>query len=178
MSYNQILKGAEAMADAKETVKQQLQMGENLLKMFSSDFSDADGLVQPVEGGCHLIWILGHLATTQDWAVSKLTGQPNRVPQKLIDLFKGGSKVAADAKRYPPRAEVEDLFRQTQAATIKALDVFDEKRWSDPSPDGVPREYFPTAGSLWGMMGTHTFWHVGQLTDIRRRLGKPQRLTE
>ena len=166
------------MADAKELVKQQLQMGENLLKMFSSDFSEAECLAPPVEGGCHLIWILGHVAGTQEWAVSKLTGQAVRMPPNLVELFKGGSKVSVDAKRYPSRAEVEDLSRRAQAATIKALDAFDEKRWSDPSPEGVPRDYFPTAGSLWGMMGTHTFWHVGQLTDIRRRLGKPQRLTE
>ena len=164
------------MAGLKDVLKQQFQMGANLVEMFSSDLSDEEYLFQPTEGGCHLTWILGHLADTQDWAVSQLTGQLRRMSEAWIELFKGGATVFGDASRYPSRAQVEGLFRDTQAATLAALDAFDEARWDDPAPQGVPRDYFPTVGSVWSLLATHTFWHIGQLTVNRRMLGKPAKL--
>ncbi len=164
------------MVGPKDVLKQQLQLGAGVLEEFTADMSDAEWMVQPGDGGCHLIWIHGHLAETQDWAVSHLTGQARRFDQKYIDLFTGGAAVDGDPAKYPSRATVQSLFRESQEMTLTALDAFDLARWDEPVPEGVPSNYFPTCGALWGMIPLHTLWHFGQVTVTRRMLGKPRRM--
>jgi hypothetical protein len=164
------------MLSPNDVIAHQLQMGANLFKMFTSDLSDEEYLFQPTEGGCHLLWILGHLAHTQEWALTNLAGQPSRMPKEMQELFSGGSTVYGDASRYPSPTEVQDLFAGTQERMLAALAAFDTARWSDPSPEGIPHEFFPTLGSMWEMLAVHTFWHFGQLTVNRRMMGKPPKL--
>jgi hypothetical protein len=164
------------MLGPNDIIAHQLQVGANLLRMFSSDLSDEEFLFQPTEGGCHLLWILGHLAHTQEWVLTSLVGQPPRMPKEMQELFGGGSTVHGDASKYPAPTEVQDLLAGTQERTLAALATFDAARWDDPAPEGVPQEFFPTLGSLWEMLAVHTFWHFGQLTVNRRMLGKPMKL--
>jgi hypothetical protein len=161
------------MTGPKDILTSQLELGGGVLEKFTADFSDDEWLFQPGDGGCHLIWIHGHLAETQDWAVSLLTGQPRRFDQKHIDLFSGGSTIVADASKYPSKATVQSMFKEAQTMTVAAIDGFDVNRWDEPAPEGAPAEFFPTAGALWNMLPLHTFWHFGQVTVARRMLGKP-----
>jgi hypothetical protein len=164
------------MVGPKDVIKHQLQMGAGLFEKFTADFSDAEWMFQPGDGGCHLTWIHGHLADTQDWAVSLLTGRARSYEQKTTDLFTGGATIEADAAKYPSRETVQSMFREAQETTLAAIDAFDVKRWDEPSPEGAPRDFFPTCGSLWGMLPLHTFWHFGQMTVARRMLGKPRQM--
>jgi len=99
------------------------------------------------------------------------------MPQATQDLFKGGSVSVADPSRYPSRVEIDELFRSGRTYAIKALEAFDEARWDDPSPGDAPAQFFPTLGSLWGMAGTHQFWHIGHLTVCRTAMKKKRILT-
>jgi len=162
--------------DAKGVIKGQMVWGANLMQLFSSDLSDDEFFFQPTAGGSHLGWILGHLAGTQDWAVANVTGQPQRLPTEINERFGFGSEISADRSRFLPRAEVEALFRDTQAHSLSVLADYDLSQWNEPTPEGVPSEYFPTMGSLWNLLPLHTFWHFGQLTVNRRMLGKPSKL--
>ena len=79
----------------------------------------------------------------------------------------------ADPAKYPSRTVVQSMFKEAQAMALQARDAYDLKHWDDPSPEGAPREFFPTCGSLWSLLPLHTFWHFGQVTVARRLLGKP-----
>lgn len=173
LTIDLIIKGKEfAMASAKDVILSQMQSGQSLLEMFTSDFSDEDYFQVPIEGANHAAWIVGHLACSGDWAVSLITGVDQRLPQATHKLFKGGSTCVPDASIYPSRKELDDLFKSAQATTIEALTMFDENKWDDPTPEQGPKQFFPTLGSFWAAQGTHPFWHLGQLTVCRRALKK------
>jgi len=156
----------------REVIKSQIGTAEYLVEKFTGDLGDDDFLHQLPEGGQTVTWILGHLACTEDWTLHHLTGEPYQIAEDLHGKFKGGSTVETDPSANPSRTEIEGIYREQRARTLAALEQSDESEWDNAAPEGLP-EVFPTVGSLWGMTATHVFWHVGQITVIRRLLGKP-----
>ena len=64
------------------------------------------------------------------------------------------------------------MFRNARDHTVEILNAFDDRKWDDPAPEGVPRELFPTMGAVWGMQATHQFWHIGHITACRAAMKK------
>lgn len=160
------------MVSAKDVVLQQLESGQMLLGLFTADLSDAEYFKPAAPGTNHAGWILGHLATSEDSLVSKITGKPRRIDEAKHSLFGGSSKCVADALKYPARGKLDELFRDSRANTIEQLGMFDMSQWESPSPEGLPTELFSTVGSVWALQATHQFWHIGQLTTCRKALNK------
>lgn len=161
------------MAKLTEVIIQQLGTGHFLLEKFTSDFSDEEYFKIPIPGTNHPAWVMGHLACSEDSAVSGIAGKEMRIAQDTHDLFKGGSECIADASKYPSRGELDEMLKNSHAHLLEALQTFDESKWNDPSPEGFPKDFFPTLGSVWAMQSTHQFWHIGQLSVCRRALSKP-----
>jgi hypothetical protein len=165
------------MFSPKVVIGHQFQSSQILIDKFTADLTDAEYFAVPVPGGNHAGWILGHIAATEDYLSSKLAGEALRVPQATHALFNGRSQCRPDASVYPSRAEIDRLFKDVRANTRQILEKFDDKRWGEPSPEGVPQALAPTAGAAWALMGTHPFWHIGQLTVNRTALHKPRVIT-
>jgi hypothetical protein len=162
------------MACAKETIRYQLGMGAMLIEQFTKDLTDAEYFKAAVPGANHAGWIVGHLAVSADSMVAQATGGQRRFDDQKHALFDGKSECKADANAYPPRKDIDEMFKNASADTIEALTTFDESKWDNPSPESMPSEFFPTVGSVWGIIATHPFWHAGQLTTNRVALGKPR----
>jgi hypothetical protein len=94
----------------------------------------------------------------------------------MHELFKGGTTCFPDAGKYPPRSELDELFRNTRAHTLESLKMFNENDATKPNTDEKGASFFPTVGALWGVIATHPFWHIGQIADCRKRLNKPPAL--
>ncbi len=165
------------MASGKDIVAGQLAAGQYLIEKFTADLTDEEFFASPVPGANHAGWILGHIAVSEDSLSAVATGSDKRIPEATQALFGGQSDCSADRSKYPSRKEIEELYRQTRARTLEALKGFDEEKWDDPSPEGWPKEVFPTLGSMWAMQGTHLFWHIGQITVSRQALKKKRVLT-
>ena len=57
----------------------------------------------------HVLWTLGHLASTYNWLSTTIdpTGATTpKLPETYKALFTGECKPTADASKYPPLAEV------------------------------------------------------------------------
>jgi len=160
------------MACWKDLILNQLQSGAYMIEKFTADLSDAEYFKPPIEGANHAGWVLGHLACTEDWAVGLASGSAMRIPQATHALFKGGSKCLADASKYPSRKALDELFLNTRAHTIEALKTFDQSKFPNPAPEGLPKELFPTLGAVWGLQATHQFWHIGQISVCRVAMKK------
>ena len=160
------------MPSAKDIILAQLQMGERLIGMFTADLSDEEYFRPAVEGTNHTAWILGHLACTEDWAVSALAGVDNRIPDTTRDLYRGASECLSDATKFASRKEIDEMFSTARARTMEALHQADEARWGDESPDTFPKPFIATVGAVWGLQATHQFWHIGQLTTCRAAMKK------
>ena len=162
------------MASPKDTIRFQLGTATMLIEKFTADLSDEEFFKAPVSGANHAGWILGHLAVSADSMVSAATGGELRFPQNMHDLFNGKSECKADASIYPSRKDIEEMFTNSNAHALEDLAKFDESKWDNPSPDSPSKDFFPTVGSYWGILSTHPFWHIGQLTTNRVAMGKPR----
>ncbi|MHC4697205.1 MAG: DinB family protein [Planctomycetota bacterium] len=165
------------MASAKDVIRNQLQNGQQLIEMYTGDLSDEEYFHPATPGTNHAAWILGHIAVSEDSLVSMITGQAKRFPQAVHDLLGPSSTCESDASKYPSRSELDEMFRNSRAHTVEALQTFDEGKWVDPAPEGLPKQFFWTAGAVWGLIGFHQFWHIGQLTTCRTVMNKKRLLT-
>ena len=161
--------------DAKDVLRNQLASGDNLIEMFSQDFSDEEYLYQLPNGGQTTLWIIGHLAVSEDWMLSKISRGEVKISPEMHEKFQGGTAPTGNAEDNPSIDEVKQLFKEQRERTLAALDESDTDTWENESPEDV-RQFFPTIGGLWSLMATHEFWHFGQLSVIRRNLEKPSAL--
>jgi len=160
------------MPGPKDVLNAQLQSGRTFYEMFTADFSDAEYFRVPVPGANHAGWIIGHVACSEDSITAQLTGSRPTIAESVQALFKGGSTCVPEPDKYPSRTEIDKLFRDSRSRTVAALSAFDESKWNLPSPGSWEKSPFPTLGALWGLQGTHQFWHLGQLTVCRQALKK------
>ena len=160
------------MTGPKDVLLQQLETSDFLFKQLLNGLSDEECFKPPVPGGNHAAWIVGHIAVSEDSMVADLTGKPKRIPEATHELFRGGSTCYAGASKYPSRKQIDELYRDARANTVESLRMFDVAKWSDPSPERYPRDLMGTAGAIWGLISTHAFWHIGQLTVCRTAMGK------
>lgn len=156
----------------KDLVLNQLQSSKWLYDTFIADFSDEEARFMPKNCN-HLNWILAHLAVSEDSIISKLSGRPQQLAESLHKDYAGGSTCRADDGMT--LAEARKLYDESNRRTAEYVKSFDDSRYGDKAPEGMP-PLFPTAGSVLGLLGTHPFWHFGQLTVIRNLLGKPRLL--
>lgn len=164
------------MASAKDVLLAQLGTGAYLFEKFTSDLSDEEYFKVPVADGNHAAWNVGHIACSEDSMVAGITGDKMHVAEDTRELFKGGSVCTPGASTYPARGDIDKMLHEARERTVDALKTFDDAKWDEPSPDDYPKEVFPTIGSIWGMIGTHQFWHIGELAVCRKALKKPPAL--
>lgn len=162
------------MASPKDVIRHQLLNSQMILEKLTRDLSDEEYFTPAVPDANHAGWILGHIAVSEDFMVGKITGTGMRLPKTTHERFNGRSQCYADPTKYPARKEIDEMFRVARARTIEGLTSFNENKWGDQSPEGVPKDFFPTLGAIWSMIGTHSFWHIGQIATNRTALKKPR----
>src|SRR5215471_5612912 len=83
-------------------------------------------MVSPTpKGGCHTLWVLGHLAYIEGLVVRAfMLGEPNPVDswQELFD----GADVSPDLSDYPSFAQVLATCRKLRQSTMTLLESFAE----------------------------------------------------
>ena len=154
----------------KDMILRQLEAGKQLFEQFTEDFSEEDAHFQPCEGGTHLVWILLHLATSEDWVVSVVGGKAPALGADLHQAYRGGPSCRADDKTS--KQEAWRIFCESRDRTMEFVDCFDESRYEQDSPQGTSA-LFPRVVDLINLLAFHPFWHFGQLTVNRRLLNKP-----
>ena len=123
-------------------------------------------------GGCHTLWVLGHLAYIEALVVrSFMLGEPNPLAdwEEVFD----GADTSGEIEQFPPFDQVLRECRATRASTISFLDSLTEDdldRVSENAPDGV-EELFGTYRRCLQYAADHWFMHRGQLADARRAAG-------
>lgn len=143
-----------------------------LNKMIDSVPADK-GCFQPHPSSNHIVWTMGHLASTYAWLCTLLDKDSKvAVPDAYNGLFGQASRPVAEATKYPPPGEVRGVFDRTFKAFVAAVEGLAEKDlWAKPD---VETNGFATSkidGAY--KCAWHDGWHLGQVADIRRALGLP-----
>ncbi|MDG3002221.1 DinB family protein [Paludisphaera mucosa] len=124
-------------------------------------------------GGNHPMWVLGHLAVIEGMIPHTVFGEPNPV-QHWWPIFGTGSTPTDDAAAYPPFDEVLATYRGLRAKNLARLEEIGEAGL-DAAPKVVPpgfEERMRTVGRTFLLIALHQMFHLGQLADARRAVGK------
>lgn len=124
-------------------------------------------------GGCHPLWVIGHLAVVEGMLTAMLTHGDNPT-EHWAPLFGQDSVAGTDAGRYPAFDEVRTTFLDLRRANLTRLDAMtevDSDRATPWQPQGL-EEHFATVGKALLTVALHQTMHRGQVTDALRAAGR------
>lgn len=118
----------------------------------------------------HKMWTMGHLAVSNAWFGSLLTGKMGDVPETYNAKFGMGSTPSPDAAAYPSLDEVRGYYRSTFDAILAAAEGLDDT--AIVAPCAADTGGF-ASDKLDGLLKTawHEGWHLGQMSMLRRAMG-------
>lgn len=155
-----------------DLIRENLGRSEEIVLARIEDMRDHCLVFPTPRGGCHTLWILGHLACVESLVVRDfMLGEENPLAhwQEPFD----GAEVSGEAERFPSFDEVLAECRRVRAATNTLLDSLSEDdldRVSARVPQGV-EHLFGTYRRCLQYAADHWFMHRGQLADARRAAG-------
>ena len=158
-----------------ELLRHNLQKSEALVLARIEDMRDYAVVFPTSNGGCHTLWVLGHLAYIEALVVRTfMRGVPN--PFAEWEPVFDGEDPSGDSAGYPPFDEVLAKCRQERASTLAALASLSEPDLDRPSakaPNGF-EDTFGTYRLCLQYAADHWYMHRGQLADARRAAGVPR----
>ncbi|MCK4871666.1 MAG: DinB family protein [Phycisphaerales bacterium] len=149
----------------KERVIANLRMTRDAIVELLDGFPADQAAHRPSDTDNHALWILGHLAVTDEWIIKKL-GEKGQLPAAYDGLFGYQSMVHGSADGYPPFDEVRNQFDAVRQRLLDVFEAADAATLAEPLVD--------YEGDLLGaplLLAWHEGWHSGQLSSIRRALG-------
>ncbi len=153
-------------------IRENLRLSADIVLARIEDMRDHCVVFPTPRGGCHTLWVLGHLAYIEGLVIQRfMLGQMNPLAdwEERFD----GAEVVGDRERFPPFDQVLEACRQARVSTINRLDSFTEAeldRASQKVPEGVA-DLFGTYRRCFQYVADHWYMHRGQLADARRAAG-------
>lgn len=159
--------------NAKEVLKITLNTSMRVLKMYLEDLSDSDLLLRTTPNANHVAWQIGHLIVSE-------ANIPRQIPSaKLTELPAGFAPryTKATANNDSPadfdkKADLMALYDRVRINTFATLDSLSEADL-DVKTTGPMARLMPNYGALFNLLALHAMMHAGQVTSLRRLLGKP-----
>jgi hypothetical protein len=140
--------------------------------------SDAATTFPMPNGGCHPLWVLGHLALVEGMIPGVFVGYENPAGE-WQQYFVESSEPVGDAGAYPPFAEVREKSLQLREQNLKLLESLSEEDLEKPTkapPKGREQES-ATYGRSFLALALHQMMHRGNVTDARRVAGRAEHAT-
>jgi hypothetical protein len=133
------------------------------------EMSSAPTTFPTPNGGCHPLWVLGHLAFVEGMIPAALFGEPNAAAG-WTQYFGQGTEPVDDPASYPPFAEVRAKYVQMRERNLQLLDRLSESDLDKPTvapPKGL-EHLFATYGKSFLTLALHQMHHRSHVTDARR----------
>ena len=156
-----------------EFIATALEMGRVWLEALVADLDGDETVVAAVPGGNHALWVLGHLACSEASIIGGyVKGEPPTFPPGWDLLFGTGSTPVADAAQYPSKDDLLEQYKAVRGETLALLGSLTEADLEKETPAEM-KEFFGTVGRCFGAVLTHQGFHLGQVADARRAMGRP-----
>ncbi len=126
---------------------------------------------RPTPTANHVIWLLGHLAWTENEFLTGVGGKPV-LDDTWKKNFATGTKPRDDVKGYPSLTEIRAALDKTRKALLDWFAKLNEQQLLKPPPEPL-KMFGPTHAALLGSLAWHEGYHSGQISNVRRSLGLP-----
>ena len=158
------------MSPLLETGLEALQFARGVTLAFAESLSDDQFFERACDGGNHAAFIIGHIASTDDFVLAELTGSPPTMPESLLKLVGGGAPVSDDRDVYPSRGELMAMLADRREASVSYFKSFDDEGLLAPI-EGKIAQFGKNRAVLMATTAWHEGMHAGQITVARKRLG-------
>jgi hypothetical protein len=159
------------MPTANAALAHLLFVSHKLLQRYTADLAPAEYLHRPSPTANCAAWIIGHLILTERRALTMcgVTDLP-AVPDGFEKRF-SRDEGCAQAAEFGDVAQLMPLFDQHREALIDAVKNALPELLDKPLEKAHPM--FATPAEFAGFVALHSTMHAGQITLIRRSLGRP-----
>ncbi|MEZ6318538.1 MAG: DinB family protein [Phycisphaerales bacterium] len=147
-----------------------LAMSRGFLKMLLEGLTAEQMMTRPCAKGNHGMWIMGHIAWTDDSFLQGLGGQASGIPASWNGLFGMKSEPSDDASAYPSRDELMGAMEDRRAALVAWLSGLNEAELIKPI-EGDMAQFARTLAQVPSSLAFHEGMHAGQLSMARRAAG-------
>ena len=157
----------------KDAIRYSLILANHAMTRTLATIEDAPLTFPTENGGCHPLWVVGHLAFVEGATHEMLSGNPNPVAHWAA-IFGEDTVPTADASQYPAFAKVREQYSQLRSRNLELLESLTEADLDKPTPwqpKGL-EEHFATFGKALLTIAMHQMGHRGQLTDAIRAAGR------
>jgi hypothetical protein len=146
-----------------------------MVHRMTADLTPAEWGHQPVPGANSPAWVVGHLANVYKRIAGQFgaTDLPD-IPADLAARIATTKQPAGVQTGIGDPAELLKLFDATCDAAAAAVGRLTPEQLAGPAPFKLSLTDNQTvADTLLTVLGLHTAMHTGQLSTVRRSLGKP-----
>ncbi|HEX8325231.1 MAG TPA: DinB family protein [Tepidisphaeraceae bacterium] len=152
-----------------QIITQSIATSAGLLHRMVDDLSPADWTRRPLPEANCVAWIIGHLATIEHSMLQTFGRTPPALPEgEFAKIYGMGSKPTADM-HYGDVGRLMPLFDAHRAMTVQAITAMSADDFNRP----LTHPMFKSVGEMVALIPVHTALHAGQISTIRRSLGKP-----
>lgn len=158
--------------NAKEVIRNTIDMGQELIEKYLSDMNDNDLMVRPLPGMNHAAWQLGHLISAENQMISGIGFDMPALPDGFAESYTKETSTSDDPAKFATKDQYMIWLGEQRKGTLAALDSVGDADLGKPSPESM-QEYAKTAAAVFNIIGLHAMMHACQLVALRRKLGKP-----
>ena len=158
------------MATANNLLVFGINASKRLLNSLTADLKGGEWEHRAVPGSNCTAWLVGHLIMTDRWALGMagVTELPE-LPAGFETVFSRENN-APHAATFGDPASLVPTFDQHRDLLADAIAKMPGTRFDEPTPKPHPR--FSTMGEFFYAMNNHVVMHCGQISTIRRSLGR------
>ena len=153
----------------KDAIRYALTLADQAVMRSLALIEDAPFTFPTQNGGCHPLWVIGHLAFVEGMACEMLGGGASSVAD-WAPLFGQDTLTTAESSQYPPMAEVKAKYVEFRQRNLELLDAMSEADLDQKTPwqPAGLEEHFGTYGKALLTIALHQTMHRGHVTDSLR----------
>jgi hypothetical protein len=156
----------------KDSIRSSLRISDFLSQGYLTDITPEEMLVRPVPDANHIAWQIGHLISSERQLVEAASpGSMPELPEGFAERHRRDGIASDNRTDYLTKEEFIELAKQVRAATLEALDRFNDADFDKPVAARVP-PFVKCAGDCFATIGPHWALHAGQWVVLRRKLGR------
>ena len=118
--------------DTKQVIQFALTVSNGAVLSVIDKMSDAATTFPTPNGGCHPLWVLGHLTMVEGMIPMVLYGEKNPVAE-WQKYFGENSEPTADAGAYPSFAAIREKYLDLRVRNLKLLESLCEEDLDKPT---------------------------------------------
>ena len=159
--------------DSRGAMRTGCETADMIVQGYLGDLTDAELMLRTVPGINHIAWQLGHLIASEHQIINGVCpGSMPALPPAFAERHSKETSTSDNPKDFLSKAEYLSLAATQRQGTLAALAKQTDADFDKPGPESM-KDYAPTVGSAFALIGSHWLMHAGQWAVLRRKLGRP-----